>query len=243
VSLGILFFALSIYVTLRRIHQLTAQAVREERERLALDIHDTLAQSFAGIAFQLQVVRDETPESAPSSQHIDIALAMVRSGHDEARRSIAALRPAYLRTDLLGSLCGYARQIIDERSIAIESSTNGGAFSIPSNVTDTMFWIGKEAINNSIRHANASMLTIALAFERDVISLTIKDDGCGFASDIRHLGLGIRGMEKRARDAGAQLQVTSSIANGTAVTISAQIRRFRTLIQRLETAFQFIFGT
>jgi signal transduction histidine kinase len=173
-----------------------------------------------------------------------MALAMVRSSHDEARRSIAVLRPAYLgKTDLLGSLCEYARHIIDDRSIAVESSTNGRALSIPLNVADTMFRIGQEAINNSIRHAKATTLTITLTFERDVVLLTIKDDGCGFAADIRHVGFGIRGMEKRARDAGTQLRITSSVANGTAVTISAQTRPHHTTAQRLEAAFRFILGT
>jgi signal transduction histidine kinase len=229
---------------LLRIQRWRTQAVLEERERLALDIHDTLAQSFAGIGFQLQAVRDETPASAPSMQHIEMALAMVRSSHDEARRSIAVLRPAYLgKTDLLGSLCEYARHIIDDRSIAIESSINGRALEIPLNIADTMCRIGQEAINNSIRHANASTLTITLKFERDVVSLTIKDDGCGFASDVRNVGFGIRGMEKRARDAGVQFQITSSVANGTAVTISAQTRSRRTLAHRIQAASRFILGT
>jgi signal transduction histidine kinase len=244
VSLVILLLALSLHVILLRIQRWRAQAVLEEREHLALDIHDTLAQSFAGIGFQLQAIRDETPATAPSRQHVEMALAMVRSSHDETRRSIAALRPAYLgQTDLLGSLCEYARRIIDDRSIAIESSTNGRALSIPLNVADAMFRIGQEAINNSIRHANASTLTITLTFERDVVSLTIKDDGCGFVSDVRQMGFGILGMEKRARDAGTQLQITSSATNGTAITISAQTRPHRTLARRIETAFRFILGT
>jgi signal transduction histidine kinase len=242
--LSVLLLALALHLILLRIQRWRAQAVLEERERLALDIHDTLAQSFAGIGFQLQAIRDEIPASAPSRQHVEMALAMVRSSHDETRRSIALLRPAYLgKTDLPGSLCEYARQIIDDRSIAIESSTNGRALSIPLNLADTMVRIGQEAINNSIRHASASTLSITLTFERDVVSLIIKDDGCGFAADGRHVGFGIRGMEKRARDVGTQLRITSSVANGTTVTISAQIRPHRTMTKRLETAFRFILGT
>ncbi len=244
VGLGAVFLGLGLHVILLRIQRWRVRAVLEERERLALDMHDTLAQSFAGIGFQLQAVRDETPASAPSRQHIEMALTMVRSSHGEARRSIAALRPAYLgKTDLLESLCEYARHMIDDHSIAIKSYTNGRAFSIPLQVADTMFRIGQEAINNCIQHSNASTLTITLTFERDVVSLTIKDDGSGFAPDVGHVGFGIRGMEKRARDAGAQLQITSSAATGTAVTISAQTRPRRTLIQRFETAFRFIAGT
>ncbi|HEV2272786.1 MAG TPA: ATP-binding protein, partial [Acidobacteriaceae bacterium] len=230
-------------ILLIRIQRWRLRSVLKERERLALDMHDTLAQSFAGIGYQLQAIRDETPLSGPSHYHVEVAIAMVHSGHEEAKRSISALRPEYLgKPDLPQALREYAARILDGRSISIHSSIQGRAVSIPLFLADAMFRIGQEAISNAIRHGRPSSISITLSFEGDRVRLTLRDDGKGFAAGQNHVGLGIRGMEARARNAGASLQVSSSAGSGTTVTVVASMTSRSTVSQRLETIFAFFAG-
>jgi signal transduction histidine kinase len=238
-----LLLILGFQLLLIRIQRWRLRSVLKERERLALDMHDTLTQSFAGIGFQLQAVRDETPLPEPSRQHVDVAIAMVHSSHEEAKRSISALRPEYLgKSDLIEALCEYANRIIDGSSVRVSSCIKGRAINIPLHVADAMFRIGEEAIGNSIRHAKPSSILISLAFEGQTVSLTLKDDGCGFTNDRSYVGLGIRGMEKRARDIGALLETSSSVGDGTSVRIVVNINSHRTISQRLEAVLDFVAG-
>jgi signal transduction histidine kinase len=242
-AVSALLLILGSHILLIRIQRWRSRAVLRERERLALDMHDTLAQSFAGIGFQLQAIRNETTMSLVSRQHIDVAIAMVHSSHEEAKRSISALRPDYLgKSDMVEALCDYANRIINGRSLSITSAVEGHPVNIPLDIADTIFRIGEEAISNAVRHAKASALSIVLAFEGRIVSLTIQDDGKGFSSDHSHVGLGIRGMEKRARDIGASLEIRSSTGRGTSVTIAATLSSPRTISQRLEAVLDFIAG-
>lgn len=234
---------LVLQVLLIRIQRWRLRSVLKERERLALDMHDTLAQSFAGIGYQLQAVRDESPLPEPSRQHVEVALAMVHSSHEEAKRSISALRPEYLgKSDLVEALCEYANRMIEGHSISVSSSVKGRQMSLPLHLADVMFRIGQEAISNSIRHAGTSSLFIVLAFEGDRVRLTLRDDGRGFRADRGHVGLGIRGMEKRARNANLLFQVSSVVGTGTTVTVVATIASRGTISQRLETVLDFLVG-
>jgi signal transduction histidine kinase len=105
-----------------------------------------------------------------------------------------------------------------------------------------MFRIGEEAISNAIRHAKPSSILISLAFEGQTVGLTLGDDGCGFTNDRSQVGLGIRGMEKRASDIGASLEISSSVGDGTSVRIVVTINPHRTISQRLETVLDFVAG-
>jgi signal transduction histidine kinase len=238
-----LLLILGFQLLLIRIQRWRLRAVLKERERLAVDMHDTLTQSFAGIGFQLQAVRDETPLPEFSRQHVEVAIAMVHSSHEEAKRSISALRPEYLgKSDLIEALCEYANRIIDGSSVRVSSCIKGRSINIPLPIADGMFRIGEEAISNSIRHAKPSSILISLVFEGQTVSLTLKDDGCGFTNDRSHVGLGIRGMEKRARDIGALLEKSSSVGDGTSVRIVVNINSHRTISQRLEAVLDFVAG-
>jgi signal transduction histidine kinase len=238
-----LLLILAFQLLLIRIQRWRLRAVLKERERLALDMHDTLTQSFAGIGFQLQAVRDETPLPEPSRRHVEVAIAMVHSSHEEAKRNISALRPEYLgKSDLIEALCEYANRIIDGRSIHVSSCTKGRTVNIPLYIADAMFRIGEEAISNAIRHAKPSSILISLVFEGHTVGLTLGDDGCGFTNDRNQVGLGIRGMEKRAWDIGALLEISSSVGDGTSVRIVVTINPHRTISQRLETVLDFVAG-
>jgi signal transduction histidine kinase len=243
VLIGAALLVFIFTVLILRLQRWRLRAVLKERERLALDMHDTLAQSFAGIGFQLQAIRSETPELSPHRQAIETALAMVYSSHEEAKRSISALRPGYLGDgDLLQALAKYAERLADGQSTTISTSVEGVKSTVPLQTSDAFFRIGQEAVSNAMRHSGASMLSLALAFEPEFVTITIRDNGCGFSTDYSYAGLGLRGMEKRACDVGAQIEIVSSPRSGTTVRVKASIRPRMRLSRHVESVLDFIAG-
>jgi signal transduction histidine kinase len=197
-------------------------AVLDERQRLALEMHDTLAQSFAGIRFQLQAIRDEIDDREAIGRELDLAASMVRRSHDEARRSIAALRPEILESvGLLRALEQSAKSMLAGGSIAVHTYSWGEPNTIPVRAADTLFRIGQEALANALRHAEPRNLMISLICGEALIQLTIDDDGRGFVVGADAAGFGIRGMRKRADTIAAELEIRSSPGHGTSVHVSA----------------------
>lgn len=211
-----------------RIETLRLHAILEERERLAHEMHDTLAQSFAGIGFQLQAIRDEVGNETELHQHLDLAHDLVRTSHDEARRSISALRSETLeKLGLLKALEGCAGRIVNGGSIKVRCSSGGDPRTIPPRISDALYRIGQEAIANSVRHAEPTELVISILYESGGLSMTIQDNGRGFPAGEDSASFGIRGMGKRAEGIGASLEIRSSTGEGTSVQVKAPLpRRF-----------------
>jgi signal transduction histidine kinase len=201
------------------------QAVLDERQRLAHEMHDTLAQSFAGLGFQLQAIRDDIEDGIDITPQLEVAQGMVRNSHEEARRSISALRPEHLESiGLLSALEECARRMICQHSsIEIKSQVSGNVQNIPLRVSDTLLRIGYEAVANVVRHARCSQLTIALVYGRSAVEMIIEDDGKGFIVSSDSAGFGIRGMHKRADNISAQFRVDSAPGRGTAVHVVAPL--------------------
>jgi hypothetical protein len=217
--------ALTVYFFVERWRM---QAVLDERQRLAHEMHDTLAQSFAGLGFQLEAIRDEVREGADIVPQLEVAREMVRSSHEEARRSISALRPEHLESvGLLGALEDCARRMISgSTSIAIEAGSKGSERTIPLLISDTLLRIGYEAIANAVRHAHPRRLTIWLVYGRSSVELIIEDDGTGFVVSSDSAGFGIRGMNKRADNIAARFTIASTPGRGTAVHVLAPLPSF-----------------
>jgi len=197
-------------------------AVLEERERLAHEMHDTLAQSFAGIGFQLQAIRDEIDDRSAIDRELDLASSLVRRSHEEAKRSIAALRPELLESvGLLKALEQSAQSMVAGGVIQVTAMVSGEMHSIPVRISDTLFRIGQEALANAVRHGNPSSLLISLTYSDAALHLTIRDDGKGFVADADSAGFGIRGMRKRADIISAELEIRSLPGRGTSVQVVA----------------------
>ena len=201
------------------------QAVLDERQRLAHEMHDTLAQSFAGLGFQLEAIRDEVQDGVDIVPQLEVARDMVRSSHEEARRSISSLRPEYLESlGLLRALEDSARRMISgSTSIGIETKSQGNERTIPVRVSDTLLRIGYEAIANAVRHAHPKHLSISLIYRRSTVELIIEDDGRGFVVSSDSAGFGMRGMNKRADDIAASFTIDSAPGRGTAVHVVAPL--------------------
>ena len=200
VALATLLLALLAMTGLILVERWRMQAVLDERQRLAHEMHDTLAQSFAGLGFQLQAIRDDVQDGIDITPQLEVAQGMVRNSHEEARRSISALRPEHLESiGLLSALEECARRMISQSSsVEIKSNVQGNPLNIPLRVSDTLLRIGYEAIANVVRHAHCSQLTISLVYGRSNVEMIIEDNGIGFIVSSESAGFGIRGMHKRA---------------------------------------------
>ena len=205
-----------------RIERMKLRAVYEERERLAHEMHDTLAQSFAGIGFQLQAIHDEVGNEVELREHLDLATDLVRTSHEEARRSISALRSDTVeKLGLLRALDECAARIASGGPIEVRVQSVGGGDprSMSPRIADALYRIGQEAIANAVRHAEASKMIISLLYEEGAWRLMIEDDGQGFPLGEDTAGFGIRGMGKRAESVGATLDIRSSPGKGTSVQV------------------------
>ncbi len=197
------------------------QAVLAERERLAHDLHDTLAQSFAGIGFQLQAIRREIPHDLPKlERQVDLARDLVRHSHKEARRTLASYTAeTNERFDLLRCLQASAHTMAEGGMVDITSSVAGDQRPLRPAVATALLRIGQEAIANAIRHADPTHLGIALFYEDHRVTLSITDDGAGFVERGDLLGFGLRGMRKRAASVSATFAISSMPGNGTEISV------------------------
>lgn len=221
------------HLTLSRLQHWRHEVVLRERERIALEIHDTLAQSFAGIAFQLQAMRADAAQSEPIRKQLEVALSMVRRSHNEAKRSVTTIERAIdCGSSIAESLKQVAERLSDGRSLEIHSSSEGPVRRIPKTIAETMFRVGQEAIYNSIRHSGASRIDINLDIQRDAAQLVVKDNGAGFRAGSDNSGFGLRGMSRRAASVSGHLEISSSPNSGTSVLLRAPIGLFSTLPHR-----------
>ena len=222
IALALIFICNHLYLLARHWR---LRAVADERERLAHEIHDTLAQSFAGIGFQLQAIRNSLPRNSQVlEREVDRAMLMARTSHEEARRSIASLRPESLGpVGLLPALRDCAERMVKSGKVAVETFGEDDGRVVPVHVKDALFRIGQEAIANSIRHAEPETIRIRLQQQRSALCLSVEDDGHGFVVNSDHSGFGLLGMRKRAESIAATLVVRSTPGAGTRVEVKAAV--------------------
>ena len=206
------------------IRQTRELAVLEERNRMAREIHDTLAQGFTGIVLQLeaaeQVLDDGTSEV---HDHLSRAKGLARESLQEARRSVwdlvpKALEERPLEAALREEVSRFEAEVGGKASFHV----SGQARELSSNIQSALLRICQESITNVMRHAKATQVKVQLSFLPEAISLRIEDDGIGFAREIFtdatvRTGFGFTGMEQRARLLGGTLDVSTCRGQGTVV--------------------------
>lgn len=199
--------------------------VLEERELLAHDMHDTVAQSFAGIGFQLRAVEDMLVLGKQPNQQLARAQAMARESHEELRRSITTLRSQVASlSNLAAALKACAERLVEGGSLAIKCVSEGEPGRFPLRIADCFFRIGQEAISNTVLHAEATSLLIVLRHDAKHLSLMIIDDGRGLTEHSDSTGNGLFGMSKRAEMIGARLQISNN-GGGTTVLLESELAR------------------
>lgn len=198
------------------------QAVLEERNRIARDIHDTLAQGFAAILMQLQSVQRGAP-SLPSkvAQSLDTAVELARTHMIEARRSVGALRPQDIAAGdvaaVLERTTELARRTTDVPiELVIEELPALGA-----GVEREIVCIAQEALTNAVRHARARKITVHAAPSRSLgLRLSIADDGRGIAKERFGAGFGLTSMQERADRIGGSLTIVTAPRAGTEIVLA-----------------------
>jgi signal transduction histidine kinase len=215
-----------------RVRRMGAQfaAVLEERNRMAREIHDTLAQGFVGIALQLQAVEKALPDAPDTAkQHLGLAQSMVSHSLVEARRSVWDLRAQALETsDLVTALSETARQMTEGASVRAEVRVVGSPRRLPVQVENNALRIGQEGLTNALKHAQAREIVIELKFEANNLQVSVKDDGRGFSTEgvlataDGHFGL--LGIRERVEHVGGQLILRSCEGAGTEIVATIPIK-------------------
>jgi signal transduction histidine kinase/GAF domain-containing protein len=198
-------------------------AVLGERQRLAREIHDGIAQSFLAIQMQLDTLAETQPVAAPVAQ----ALSLARHGLNEARRAVAALRPqALLDRDLPSAVERLLSQLTMGSSVRPLIEQPAKWHRLPVEVEDHLFRIVQEALNNVMKHAQASSVRVELSQSHDEISVLVADDGRGV--DLCALpvgqGFGFESMQQRAQLIGARVEYLSKPSEGMQVLVSLSRR-------------------
>lgn len=206
-------------------HKIQREAALEERHRVAREIHDTLAQSYSGLGFQLESIAAQVPADAPVRGRLEIARQMVRHGQEEFRRSLANLRAQELeRAELPEALGESGRHMTAGSGVAFKMSVHGATRRLNEAVESNVLRIAQECITNALRHARARRISAELAFESACIRLRVSDDGVGFDStalerlDTGHFGW--RGIRERAAQIGADVRLASAHGHGTHVVVT-----------------------
>lgn len=198
-------------------------SILEERNRMAREIHDTLAQSFTGILVQLGAASQVLNDDLEATQaHLEIIDELARIGLAEARRSVTALRPQLLEDgDLDSALHRLVTQMRAAADTALIYEITGPAYPLPAEVENNLLRIGQEALTNAIKYANANEIRVKLVYEATQCSLHIKDDGQGFGVGGIPVtgGFGLLGMSERAERIGAQLTIQSQPGQGTEIIV------------------------
>ena len=199
-------------------------ATLAERNRIAREIHDTLAQGFTGVILQLETARRVLNAAAPekAAEFIARSIEMAREGLAEARRSVLTLRPAAddSQLDLPGLLREKLTALTFGTDIKAEFSTEGKPFPLPPETAVNILRIGQEAVVNALRHSKAGRIKVELDFNGG-LCLTITDDGIGFdTNDIeQNQGFGLRGMRERAAAVKAVLEINGKPGGGTEIKV------------------------
>jgi signal transduction histidine kinase len=213
--------------------QLVTQAreagVLDERQRLAGEIHDTLAQGLAGIITQLEAAEQLRSDPGESQRHVEQARKLARESLSEARRSVQALRPGQLEgTRLPEALAQLAKDWSHTSGVPVRIETTGEAVPLSPELEVTLFRVAQEALTNVAKHANATRVGLTVSYVGDLVLLDVRDDGVGFNVSFENTadagandhGYGLSAMRQRLQRVGGSLEVESGPSAGTAISAS-----------------------
>jgi len=200
------------------------EGILEERQRLAREIHDTLAQGFTSIVMHLEAAEQGLSDPGTTQKHIDRARSTARSSLEQARRVVRDLRPDSLEKQSLPDAIGRAAlQWGEETGIPVSAKATGDPIPLHPNIEVTLLRAAQEALHNIHKHARATEVQLTLSYMGDVVILDVQDDGVGLdgaAPSSFSGGYGLQAMRERVEVCGGSLTLESDPGEGTTVVIT-----------------------
>jgi two-component system, NarL family, nitrate/nitrite sensor histidine kinase NarX len=203
-------------------------AILEERNRMAREIHDTLAQGFTGIILQLEAAEQSlSKDTSQIQQHIDRARSLAKESLNEARRSVWALRPQKLdQLPLETALHQETEKFTRDTGIATYFNISGKMYTLSPDIENALLRICQEALINIRKHARANQVNINISYEETMFRLSIQDNGTGFDTAViaeNHFGLVI--MRERTKLLGGTIEINSEKGKGTLLEVMIPVER------------------
>jgi len=202
-------------------------AQTQERNRLARELHDTLAHTLSSLSVQLEATKalfDRDPDGA--KKMLDETLINTKNGLKETRRTLVDLRASELESyGLTQAIRNIGASTAERGGLKIQFTLDKGLDMLPDDITHSLYRTVQEALENTLRHANASQVSIKMLSDAETVRLEIKDDGQGFnTDDVSKQNLGIRGMRERIEMLGGKFSITSNTQSGTEIIITLDVK-------------------
>jgi len=196
-------------------------AQTQERNRLARELHDTLAHTLSSVSVQLEAIKalfDRDPAEAKNM--LGQTIKNTKNGLTETRRTLVDLRSSELENyGLTQSIRNMGNSAAERGGFKISFHLDKGMDVLSDEIGHCLYRTTQEALENTLRHANAENVSINLLFDEDAIKLQVIDDGIGFdAKQVKKVHLGIRGMRERVEMLGGTFIEKSNPNNGTEIT-------------------------
>jgi PAS domain S-box-containing protein len=195
----------------------------DERNRMAREIHDILAQAFTGILLHIGAAMEMmVKKPAKAEAHLETVDELARTGLAEARRSVVALRPKLLEE---GNLSSALKRLTTQMQVSSQTQLTceimGVAYALAPHVENHLLRIGQEALTNAVKYAHATNIHLELVYEATQCLLRVQDDGQGFdvAQVSLEQGFGLVGMSERAEQMNSELIIQSQPGQGTEIVV------------------------
>jgi signal transduction histidine kinase len=220
--------ALAVYR--RRMHEVTRllnvrfEERLAERTRIAQDLHDTLLQGVLSASMQLQVGVDQLPDDSPARPNLNRVVRLMGQVIEEGRITLRGLRSSIESPhDLTTAFSGVPQELGRQDGIDFRIIVEGASVPLQSVIRDDVYSIGREALVNAFLHSRASSIEIDLKYSSALLSVVIRDNGCGIDPEMLQSGRdghwGLSGMRERAERIGASVKVMSRLGSGTEVEL------------------------
>jgi signal transduction histidine kinase len=243
VAILLLVVAVVIGVSRRRLRIKTLErmkseaefaAVWNERNRMARELHDTLAQGLSAISMQLEAVKRHLGVEPKAREFLEIARTLVREKLADARDAIWNMRSQVLESgDLANALGDILKTLTDGTETKGEIRVRGNLRRLAPMAENNLLRIGQEAITNASKYAAANSILVALDFEEHQLRLSVSDDGKGFdvnSPPASASGFGLKGMKERAAEIHADLTISSEPGEGTIITLTMPLPDSKPLV-------------
>ncbi|MFV1845114.1 triple tyrosine motif-containing protein [Stenotrophomonas maltophilia] len=198
-----------------------------ERERIARDLHDTLLQGSQGLILRLHAISQSAQTPAPVRSQLESAMQLAERNLAEGRERVNALRDGpFADRDLASALADVHAEYAGKGTNPLRLTVEGAAPLLQADAAEEVFLIGREAIRNALRHADASAIEVELSYGTRCFLLHVRDDGVGIADEhAGHGHWGLQGMRERAQRLGAELQLWTRPGLGTEIALAVPARR------------------